>query len=68
MFEIKEVIIKHYGLKMDAPTLSALRQLVADGLTVTEEVTPVMTEIGKALGIRQAETPTERLIVQTEGR
>lgn len=39
--------IKTYRMEINEQEFKALRQLVAEGLTVTEEVTPIMSEIGK---------------------
>lgn len=60
--------VKTYRMELNEQEFNALRKLVADGLEVTEEVTPAMADVGKSLGIRTAESPVEKVVAQKEGR
>lgn len=64
MVEIKE--IRQYGMKMDAPAFKALRQLLGEGLTVTEAVTPAMEELAAQFQIEIPKSPAEKLVAQVE--
>ena len=57
-------IIEHnfYELKMNQSEFNTIRSLIAEGLTVTEEVTQEMTQVAESFGIRTAaEAPAEKL-------
>ena len=64
---MKVAEIKLYRMELNKEEFEALRKLVAEGLTVAEEITPVMRQIGEQLGLQIDETPTGRLMAEERG-
>jgi len=59
---------RSYRVEMSVDEFKALRKLIAEGLTVAEEVTPVMESIGESFGIKVAVAPSERLLAQSQSQ